>query len=170
MDIFYLRKACPSLTIIFMRDFEKISYEQFAKDIADDRELYDSIIIPQRDSNSTAGYDLHLLSDITLQPGEIVKLPTGLKAHFQKDEVLFLIVRSSTGFKYNIRLCNQVGVIDADYYNNPDNNGHMWLKLQNEDTVAHSFKKGDSLVQGIFMKYLTTDSDQDRNAQRGSDY
>lgn len=153
-----------------MRDFEKISFEQFAKDVADDRKLYDSIIIPQRDSDSTAGYDLHLLSDITIQPGEIVKLPTGLKARFQKDEVLLLIVRSSTGFKYNIRLCNQVGVIDADYYNNPDNNGHMWTRIQNEDTVAHSFKKGDALVQGVFIKYLTTDGDQNQNKQRGSDY
>ena len=153
-----------------MRDFEKISFEQFAKDVADDRKLYDAIIIPQRDSSSTAGYDLHLLSDITLQPGETAKLPTGLKSHFQKDEVLLLIVRSGTGFKYNIRLCNQVGVIDSDYYNNPDNEGHLWTKIQNEDTVAHSFKKGDALVQGVFMKYLTTDSDQDFNLERRSDY
>ena len=153
-----------------MRDFEKISFEQFAKDVANDRELYDSIIIPQRDSNSTAGYDLHLLADLELKPGEVVKLPTGLKARFQPDEVLLLIVRSSTGFKYNIRLCNQVGVIDSDYYNNPDNNGHLWIKIQNEDSVAHAFKKGDSLVQGVFMKYLTTNSDQNNNKQRRSNY
>ncbi len=153
-----------------MRDFEKISFEQFSKDIAPDRELYDSIIIPQRDSTSTAGYDLHLLSDISLAPGEIIKIPTGLKSRFQPDEMLLLIVRSGTGFKYNIRLCNQVGVIDADYYNNPDNEGHLWIKIQNEDTVEHNFKKSDALVQGIFVKYLTTDSDQDRNQERRSSY
>ena len=84
--------------------------------------------------------------------------------------MLLLIVRSGTGFKYNIRLCNQVGVIDADYYNNPDNEGHLWIKIQNEDTVEHNFKKGDALVQGIFVKYLTTDSDQDRNQERRSSY
>ena len=153
-----------------MRDFEKISFEQFKKDVADDRELYEEIIIPQRDSASTAGYDLHLLSDITLQPGETIKLPTGLKSRFQPDEALLFIVRSKTGFKYNIRLCNQVGVIDSDYYNNPDNEGHLWTKIQNEDTVAHSFKKGDALVQGVFIKYLTTDSDQNLNLERRSDY
>jgi dUTP pyrophosphatase len=153
-----------------MRDFEKISFEQFSKDIAPDRDLYDSIIIPQRDSASTAGYDLHLLSDISLAPGEIAKIPTGLKSRFQPDEMLLLIVRSGTGFKYNIRLCNQVGVIDADYYNNPDNEGHLWIKIQNEDAVEHNFKKGDALVQGIFVKYLTTDSDQDRNQERRSSY
>lgn len=153
-----------------MRDFEKISFEQFKKDVADDRELYEEIIIPQRDSASTAGYDLHLLSDITLRPGETIKLPTGLKSRFQPDEALLFIVRSKTGFKYNIRLCNQVGVIDSDYYNNPDNEGHLWTKIQNEDTVAHSFKKGDALVQGVFIKYLTTDSDQNLNLERRSDY
>ena len=153
-----------------MRDFEKISFEQFKKDVADDQKLYDEIIIPERGSSATAGYDLHLLSDLTLEPGEVAKLPTGLKARFQPDEVLFLIVRSGTGFKYNIRLCNQVGVIDSDYYNNPDNEGHLWLKVQNEDTVAHSFRRGDALVQGVFTKFLTTDSDQNLNQKRRGKY
>ena len=153
-----------------MRDFEKISFEQFKKDVANDRDLYDSIIIPQRDSAASVGYDLPILSDINLAPGETVKLPTGLKARFQPDEVLLLIVRSKTGFKYNIRLCNQVGVIDSDYYNNPDNEGHIFVKLQNEDTVAHSFKRGDALVQGVFMKYLATDSDNNLQKKRRSEY
>ena len=153
-----------------MRDFEKISFEQFKKDVADNRDLYDSLIIPQRSSASTAGYDLPLLADLEIQPGETVKLPTGLKARFQPDEVLLLIVRSKTGFKYNIRLCNQVGVIDSDYYNNPDNEGHIFVKLQNEDTEAHSFKRGDALVQGIFMKYLATDSDNNLQKKRRSEY
>ena len=153
-----------------MRDFEKISFEQFKKDVANDRDLYDSIIIPQRDSAASVGYDLPILSDINLAPGETVKLPTGLKARFQPDEVLLLIVRSKTGFKYNIRLCNQVGVIDSDYYNNPDNEGHIFVKLQNEDTEAHSFKRGDALVQGVFMKYLATDSDNNLQKKRRSEY
>ncbi len=153
-----------------MRDFEKISFKQFKKDVADDRDLYDSVIIPQRSSEATAGYDLPLLNDLTLEPGETVKLPTGLKAHFQPDEVLLLIVRSKTGFKYNIRLCNQVGVIDSDYYNNPDNEGHLFIKVQNEDTETHSFKRGDALVQGVFMKFLTTESDNNLGKDRRSEY
>jgi dUTP pyrophosphatase len=153
-----------------MRDFEKISFEQFKKDVADDRDLYDSVTIPQRSSSATAGYDLPLLADLELQPGETIKLPTGLKARFQPDEMLLLIVRSKTGFKYNIRLCNQVGVIDSDYYNNPDNEGHLFIKIQNEDTVEHSFKRGDALVQGIFTKYLVTDSDNNLQKKRRSEY
>ena len=74
------------------------------------------------------------------------------------------------GFKYNIRLCNQVGVIDADYYNNKDNEGHIWLMIQNEREEEYNFKKGEAIAQGLFMKYLTTKSDKSINIQRKSDY
>jgi len=153
-----------------MRDFQKISFEQFKKDVEDNEELYNNIKIPQRDSDATAGYDICILNDIELQPNEILKLPTGLKCYFEKDEVLLLVVRSSMGFKYNIRLCNQVGVIDADYYNNKDNEGHIWIRIQNEGEKAVKFNKGEALVQGIFLKYLTTKSDETLKIERGSDY
>lgn len=97
-------------------------------------------------------------------------MPTGIKSYFDKEEVLLLVVRSSMGFKYNIRLCNQVGVIDADYYNNKDNEGHIWLMIQNEGEEDYKFKKGEAIAQGLFMKYLTTKSDKSINIQRKSDY
>jgi len=153
-----------------MRDFEKISFEQFKKDVCDNKSLYKSYSLPKRDSQATAGYDIYLLEDLKINPNEIKKIPTGIKAHFQNDEVLFLIVRSSTGFKYNIRLCNQVGVIDADYYNNQDNEGHIWVKIQNESDQVVTIKKGESIVQGIFLKYLTTDSDENLGMERTSWY
>ena len=90
-----------------MRDFEKISFEQFKKDVTEDINLYNEYELPQRDSDSTAGYDIYLLQDLIIEPNEIKKIPTGIKSFFEKDEVLFLIVRSSTGFKYNIRLCQR---------------------------------------------------------------
>ena len=74
------------------------------------------------------------------------------------------------GFKYNIRLVNQVGVIDADYYNNKDNEGHIFLKIQNEGKEIVNFKSGVALVQGIFLKYLITKSDRDLGLERESDY
>lgn len=153
-----------------MRDFCKISFEQFKNDVEDNVELYKSVKIPQRDSNATAGYDICLLNDITLKRGEIIKLPTGLKCFFEKDEVLLLVVRSSMGFKYNIRLCNQVGVIDADYYNNQDNEGHIWIRVQNEGNKDVYLKRGEAIVQGIFLKYLTTKSDKTLNIVRRSKY
>lgn len=153
-----------------MRDFEKISFEQFSKDVKKDRELYNNIKIPQRDSDSTAGYDICILNDIELKPNEVLKLPTGLKCFFEKDEVLLLIVRSSMGFKYNIRLCNQVGVIDADYYDNKDNEGHIWIRIQNEGEKTVKFNSGEAIVQGIFLKYLTTRSDETLKQERTSYY
>ena len=153
-----------------MRDFEKISFEQFRKDIKDDIELYNEYSLPKRDSVYTAGYDIYLLEELTIKPGERKKVPTGIKSYFDKEEVLLLVVRSSMGFKYNIRLCNQVGIIDADYYNNKDNEGHIWLMIQNEGEKEYNFKKGEAIAQGLFMKYLTTKSDKSINIQRKSDY
>lgn len=153
-----------------MRDFEKISFEQFKKDVKDDIELYNEYSLPQRDSVYTAGYDIYLLEELTIKPGERKKVPTGIKSYFDKEEVLLLVVRSSMGFKYNIRLCNQVGIIDSDYYNNKDNEGHIWLMIQNEGEEEYNFKKGEAIVQGLFMKYLTTKSDKSINIQRKNDY
>ncbi|MBP3841276.1 MAG: hypothetical protein IK997_04010 [Bacilli bacterium] len=153
-----------------MRDFEKISFKQFSKDVKDDKELYRNYKLPSRNSNKAAGYDFYLIEDIEMKPGDIVKISTGIKAHFEEDEVLMIFVRSSTGFKYNIRLVNQVGIIDADYYNNRDNEGHIFIKLQNEGDKTVSFKKGDHLAQGVFLKYLLTDSDNNNNVERRSSY
>ena len=138
-----------------MRCFEKISFEQFKKDVFDDRELYNSYELPKRGSKNSCGYDFFALEDMVLQPGEIKKIPTGYKAKFMGNEALLLVVRSSMGFKYNVRMCNQVGVIDSDYYNNDSNEGHMWVALKNEGDEDYIINKGDAYCQGIFIKYLT---------------
>lgn len=153
-----------------MRDFEKISFKQFAKDIKEDKKLYEEYKLPIRDSKATAGYDLFLINDIEIKPNEIIKISTGLKAYFEEDEVLLIFVRSSMGFKYNIRLVNQVGIIDADYYNNKDNEGHIFIKIQNEGNETVKLKAGEAIAQGIFIKYLTTESDNNLGIERKSDY
>jgi len=153
-----------------MRFFEKISFEQFKEDVMDDRELYDSYELPKRGSKNSCGYDFIAINDIILHPNDIIKIPSGYKAKFMEDEVLLLVVRSSMGFKYNVRMCNQVGVIDSDYYNNSSNEGHMWVALQNEGDKDYVIKKGEAYCQGIFLKYLTTGDEVDniRNGGIGS--
>ena len=74
------------------------------------------------------------------------------------------------GFKYNIRLVNQVGIIDFDYYNNQNNEGHIFIKIQNEGTETVKFKAREAIAQGIFLKYLITKSDMDLGLERSSDY
>ncbi len=155
-----------------MRYFEKISFEQFKKDISDDKELYDSILLPKRSTKNSAGYDFKSLTSFTLRKGERKKIPLGIKVKLESDEVLMIVVRSSMGFKHNIRLCNQVGIIDSDYYNNSSNEGHVWICLQNEGEEDFSISEGDNICQGIFVKYLTVDNEEDidnlRNGGFGS--
>lgn len=153
-----------------MRKFEKISFEQFKKDVKDDKELYEAYSLPKRETKTAAGYDFYALYDYTLKPGEIKKIPTGIKVCMEEDDVLLLIDRSSMGFKYNVRMCNQVGVIDQDYYNNKNNEGHMWIKIQNEGDKDYVVKKGDGMIQGMFIKYLTTDLEEKDFQDRESDY
>ena len=153
-----------------MRDFEKISFEEFCKDVKEDKALYDSYKLPIRDSIYSSGYDIFLIEDVEIKPDEIIKIPTGIKAYFEQDEMLLLVVRSSTGFKYNIRLVNQVGIIDSDYYNNGDNEGHIYLKIQNHGKETVKFEAGKAIVQACFTKYLTTKSDRVLGKKRKSDY
>lgn len=153
-----------------MRNFEKISYDQFKKDIKDDIDLYNSYNIPKRSTKKSAGYDFEAIFDFEIKKGEIKKIPLGIKASMNDDEVLLCLVRSSMGFKYNVRLVNQVGVIDSDYYNNIDNEGHMWIKLQNHGENTYIVKKGDKICQGIFTKYLTVDNEEIINQERVSGF
>ena len=150
-----------------MRKFEKISFEQFKKDIVDDISLYEEYNIPKRSTENSAGYDFVAITDLVIKPNDILKIPTGIKASMASDEVLLLIVRSSMGFKYNVRMCNQVGVIDSDYYNNVDNEGHIFIKLQNEGDKDYVVKRGDKIVQGIFTKFLITDDDMTKEKRVG---
>lgn len=153
-----------------MRDFEIISFKQFEKDVSNNKELYEKIKIPKRETKAAAGYDFFAIEGFTLKPGESKKVPTGIKVFMEEDEVLLLIIRSSMGFYYNVRLCNQVGVIDADYYNNKENEGHIWFKIKNEGEKDLVINPGEAFGQGIFFKYLTTKSESNEFIERSNEY
>ena len=148
-----------------MRKFEKISEKEFLKDVSNGN--YEDILLPKRSTKNSAGYDFYSLYDITIKPNEIVKIPTGIKVCMNENEFLGIFIRSSLGFKYNIRMCNQVGIIDADYYNNKDNEGHIFVCLQNHGDKDFVIKKGDRFVQGIFMPFLITDDDNTTSRRIG---
>ena len=84
---------------------------------------------------------------------------TGLKAYMQDDEVLEIYVRSSTPKRFGLILANSVGIIDADYYNNPDNDGEIQLIVYNILPFDVKIKKGERIAQGIFKKFLKADND-----------
>ncbi len=149
-----------------MRKFYKISYKQFKKDVCDDKELYDSIELPTRSTKKSAGYDIRSIEEYTLKSGESHAFKTGLKVDMNDDEVFFIFDRSSVGFKYDVCLSNSVGIIDADYYNNKDNEGHMAVKLINHGTKDYEIKKGDRIAQGIFLNYLCVDDEEEIKDER----
>lgn len=150
-----------------VRDFEKISFEQFKRDIIDDYNLYLDFRMPKRSTKNSAGYDFIAIKDFSIKPDEIIRIPTGYKFYCKENEVLLIVVRSSMGFKYNIRMTNQVGVIDRDYYNNSNNEGHMWVSLKNEGTKEYNVKKGEAYAQGIITSFLNTDSDDASDIRTG---
>ena len=149
-----------------MRKFEKISFEQFVKDVKDDRMLYDSIELPKRSTKASAGYDIRSIQEGVIKPGKSMAFKTGLKVAMNSDEVLYIYSRSSQGYKYNVCLINSVGVIDSDFYNNPDNEGHFSIKLVNLGESDFEVKIGDKIGQGVFMKYLTVDDEEEIKGKR----
>lgn len=144
-----------------MRKFEKISFEQFKIDINSSRELYESYTLPKRKTRNSGGYDLCSLINYILPPGKSVVIPTGVKYISPTDEVLFIILRSSLGFKFGLKLANQVGVIDSDYYNNSDNEGHIFIKLENTSEKDFDIKIGAAVAQGVFIKYGVVDEEEE---------
>jgi len=152
------------------RGFEKISFEQYVKDVGGERhelaEEYLDIKLPRRATAKSAGYDIYSPFSFELEPGETIKIPTGIKAYMQNDEVLKIYIRSSLGFKYDVVLSNSTGIIDADYFNNPNNEGHIWIKLINHGDKTLSINKGEAIAQGIFEKYLIADNDKPVKEER----
>lgn len=117
--------------------------------------------MPKRKTQKSAGYDICLPEDIELLPGKLQLVPTGIKAYMQDDEYLGVHIRSSIAVKKHISLVNNQGIIDADYYNNADNEGHIMLALLNMGTEPVALAKNERVAQGIFYKYLVADGDAD---------
>ena len=121
-----------------------------------------NINLPERKTKFSAGYDIEAATDIVIPAGfsKPTLIPTGLKAYMEDDEVLYLYNRSSNPKKKGLILANSVGVVDKDYYNNPDNEGHIMFAFYNIKDEDIEIKKGEAIGQGVFAKYLITDDDE----------
>ncbi|MDR2976615.1 MAG: dUTP diphosphatase [Streptococcaceae bacterium] len=119
------------------------------------------IKLPQRATGQAAGYDLEAAETVSIAPGEIKLISTGLKAYMQPGEVLYMYSRSSNPRKKGLVLINGVGVIDADYYNNPDNEGEMFFQMYNITEREVIVEKGERICQVVFMPFLVADGDDE---------
>lgn len=141
-------------------EYEKVApftwLESAPKDVDEEHwlKLYHEITTPTHKTKHSAGADFHCPYTFTLAPGEQQLIPTGIKAYMPENVALFLYPRSGLGFKYFVRLANTVGVVDKDYYNNTDNEGHIFIKIRNEGEKSVTFEKGSAFAQGIFTPYI----------------
>lgn len=123
----------------------------------------EGINMPVRKTKFSAGYDIEAAEDCIIpafKPGQKPTLvKTGLKAYMQENEYLMLCNRSSNPFKKGLVLANSVGIIDADYYGNPDNDGAFMYAFYNMFDKDVEIKKGDVIGQAIFKKYEILDGD-----------
>ena len=150
------------------------------------------IILPERKTQFSAGYDIAAAADIIIpsawqltneaaqtwqvpedayvnleQMNEFTKttqyrptlVPTGIKCYLEPDTYLQLSVRSSSPLKYWLMLANGVGIIDADYYNNPDNDGHIMFQIYNLSPFNILIKKGEIIGQGVILPYNVVEKD-----------
>lgn len=127
---------------------------------------YEDVELPIRADKGSAGYDFVCPQRIVLASGETTSIPTDIKASMESDEVLLLFVRSSIGIKKGLVLTNGTGVIDSSYYNNINNNGNIIIALKNTSAVTQIVEKGERIMQGVFVKYLTTDNDSVLHSER----
>lgn len=160
-------------------EFDKVSYEQFYNAVKKEylytdeyiRECYDNLKLPERATRGSAGYDFVAFATFLLQPGETIIIPTGIRVKIYDGWWLGVLPRSSLGFKYGVRLCNTMGVIDCDYYNS-DNEGHIFIKITNgSDDKTLTIQRGDRFAQGIFLPFGIAYSDSataERNGGIGS--
>ena len=121
------------------------------------------INLPERKTKFSAGYDVEAAEDCIIPSFQKGNKPTlvktGIKAYMQDDEVLILCNRSSNAGKKGLVMANGIGIIDKDYYGNPDNDGHFMFSFFNIKEEDIEIKKGDVIGQAIFQKYLVTDDD-----------
>lgn len=162
--------------------FHKVSEERFLADWKDTfpgqqdeagiMDIYRGIRLPRRATAGSAGYDFFAPVDFTLEPGQTVKIPTGIRVEMEPSWVLQCYPRSGLGFKYRLQLNNTVGIIDSDYFYS-DNEGHIFAKVTNDSNEGKTVNipGGTGFMQGIFMEYgITFDDDvtEIRNGGLGS--
>ena len=154
-------------------------------------------LIPTRKTEASAGYDMYVAEEIVVpswaelftkmettyaltarsleEMAKITKelkckptlVSTGVKCQLEPDTYLELSVRSSTPLKYWLVLANSVGIIDADYYNNEDNEGEIFLQLINLSPIPIVLKPGDCIGQGIIKRYEKTTEDCATGTRKG---
>ena len=149
--------------------FMHVSPERFREDWADafgEANPPEQPALPRRATAGSAGYDFYAPTDFRLEPGQTLRVPTGVRARIDAGWVLMLFPRSGLGFKYRLQLNNTVGIIDADYFG-ARNEGHIFVKLFNAGDRAVSVAAGEAFAQGVFVPFGLTVDDAAKGERTG---
>ena len=138
---------------------------EYIRGISDSRPGFN---LPTRATKSSCGYDFHTPVEFTVEPHSTTTIRMGVKCRINEGEFLFVAPRSSMGFNgRHIVLTNTVGLIDPDYYSNPNNDGEICARFANLGDEPITFKKNDRVMQGVFLKFDTTSDDCATNERVG---
>ena len=145
---------------------EKVRGFEIAKGFEDK-----NINLPERKTKYSAGYDVEAAEDVIIpsfkKGANPTLVKTGLKAYMGDNEYLMLANRSSNPKKKGLILANSVGIIDKDYYENEDNDGHFMFAFYNFKEEDILIKKGEIVGQAIFMPFLIADNDEAQGTRKG---
>lgn len=128
---------------------------------------YGMLRLPERSTAKSAGYDFYVPERTVCKSHEITMVKTGVKAYMEDGETLLLFNRSSNPKKKGLIILNGVGVVDADYADNPDNEGEiagLFYNMRDEDVILEA---GEKMMQGIFVKYGITIDDEAEGERLG---
>ncbi len=146
-------------------EYEKTYRKRVDKDIsdADLLKIYEDIRLPFRATVGSAGYDFSAPFDFTLSPMNEIYLPLGIRVKMEVGWVLQLFPRSGLGSRYRLQLNNTTGIIDSDYFET-ENEGHIMCTIANcsfDREKVLEIKRGEALMQGVFLQYGITLSDNE---------
>lgn len=130
------------------------------------KRMEEDIKLPERSTLNSAGYDFFAIEDITFPAKTITRVFTGVKCELMPNQVLILANRSSNPSKKGLVLLNGIGVIDADYYGNPDNDGEIAFEFYNMLDEVVEIKKGEKLGQGLILKFDKVEDDYVTNVRK----
>ena len=120
---------------------------------------YDYVNLPKRQTEHSAGYDIESAETIEIKPMQTVLIKTGIKCEIPEGKWLGLYMRSSISLKRGLVMTNSVGVIDKDYYNNEDNEGHIHIMVTNLSDKVQTVKQGERIAQCILQSYYLSSND-----------
>ena len=156
--------------------FEKVSVKQFTEDFLScvggngtaAEKLYENVKLPVRATAGSAGYDIICPFDLTLYPGEGIKVPTGLRIKMQPGWMLLILPKSGLGSRFRLQLDNTMGLIDADYYGS-DNEGHIMVPVTNDSKSGKvlQIQAGKAFVQAVLVPHGITEDDSAEGKRTG---